>query len=115
MTEINEINSNTEAIDYWFNNYGEPDYFSNRQDVTDVETQFHEFHTEFESLQREISRYDVNHHKMNKVISLYFLIRAGEAYLQKLNDVVYNNVYEEELEKLDLIQENYNDPRYWEE
>ena len=112
MTE-DKINSYKDAKRFLMNNFGEPDYFSRPEDITDVEEYLNEFRNEYDELQRYIKNTDserLNQYKLNRNISLHFLLTAGDDYLQKLHDVVYNKDYEEQLNAVDELVEEES---YW--
>jgi len=81
------VNSRNEAMNFWLTNFGEPDYFTTPQDVVEIELLIADLQKEFESLKRGIV-YNENHFKLNKIISLHFVINEGEHYLASLNLVI---------------------------
>lgn len=83
------VNSKNEAMNFWLTNFGEPDYFSTTQDADAIESLLSELREDFDSLRKEIARTDTkNHFKLNKAISLHFIVNEGEHYLAALRIVV---------------------------
>lgn len=83
------VNSKNDAMNFWLTNFGEPDYFSTIQDADAIESLLSELREDFDSLKREISRTDTkNQFKLNKAISLHFILNEGEHYLAALRIVV---------------------------
>ena len=99
-----------DATKFWNDNFGTPDYFSKAEDFTEISELLIELSDELDSLEREVKRIgdNMNAYRMNRTIALHFTVEAGQEYLRKLNDVVYDNTYEAELEKLDSITKNCN-------
>jgi len=79
------INSNKEALDYWVNEFGSPEYFSSYNELMDVENQLENFKEEHSKLQHEIELRDekyMNEYKIDRNIDLHFLIETGKNYLK---------------------------------
>jgi hypothetical protein len=89
----NNINSYHDAESFMMTKFGEPDYFTKSEDITQVEEYLNPFREELESLERyvkNVSDENVNHFKLNRSISLHYLLRAGTDYIELLQDVVYD-------------------------
>ena len=107
MNEDN-INSVAHAKSFLNDKFGEASYHSRPEDLTDVTEYLDSIQEELEELQRYINRVEnpdnLNHYKLNRSISLYFIVKAGDSYLELLHEVV-NSMYEKELETCDSIFE----------
>lgn len=102
----NKINSYHNAEVFLQNMFGEPDYFSKTEDITEIEEYLNQFRTEHESLERyakNVSYENANQFKLNRCIALHFLLKAGDDYIGLLHDVVYSNDYEKQLAELDEV------------
>ena len=111
----NKINSYFDAEKFLMNMFGEPDYFSRPEDVTEVEEYLDMYRNEYDELQRyikNVSFENLNQYKINRNIALHFLLNAGDEYLRILHDCVYSKEYEEQLEALDEVVEGKG---YWPE
>lgn len=106
LLSIDAVNSFEDAIMFWNIEYGKPDFYSMPEDITEVMNLLLQYKDELKSLETEIIRRDgdLPHNKLNRAIVLHFIVKAAEQYLADLNTIVYDNVYEEELEKLDAIE-----------
>jgi hypothetical protein len=85
-TEIKIINSDIDAITYWNDEFGLPEYFVSFNEVQEVDDKLEEFKNEKKELEHEIKVRDVqyiNQFKINRVIELHFLIEIGDKYLKE--------------------------------
>ena len=101
--QINSINSYLSAKTLWTEEFGEPEFFA-QADIPDVVEELYTLESELKSLEVEISRRDnISHYKLNRTISLHFVIKSGNEYLDTINELVYEGVYEAELEQSDVL------------
>ena len=101
--QINLINSSLSAKTLWTEEFGEPEFFT-ATDIPDVVEELYTLESELKSLETEISRRDdMSHYKLNRAISLHFVIKSGNEYLDTINELVFEGVYEAELEQVDAI------------
>jgi flagellar biosynthesis chaperone FliJ len=94
MSPIDIVNSFEDAVDFWVMSYGTPDCFSTKEDVTKVMEVFAQYGEELETLERyakNVAYQNANHYKLNKCISLHFIVEAAEHYITLLDKAVSNN------------------------
>lgn len=114
LINIDSVNSSEEGYEFWTIEYGKPDILSKPEDITAVMDTLLYYEDELRSLETEISRRngDLPQYKLNRAIVLHFIVEAAEKYLEILNSVVYDTMYEKEIEKLDSIEKTLQHP--WE-
>lgn len=111
MFNIDNINSFREAKLFWVDEFGDPDYL-HREDLTDIENVLNEFDVELKRLKKEIESHEVNNYKLNRVITLHFVVDVGNQYLEEAHQLCYEEDLEKEFEKID----NFSDENsYWED
>jgi hypothetical protein len=97
------IGSYSGAKKLWNEEFGEPQFFT-EADVPDVEDFLRNLECELITLEAEIARRDnMSHYKLNRAIALHFVVKSGNEYIDEINALVYEGVYEAELEHLDSI------------
>lgn len=104
---VDIINSIEDAEDYWIVELGHPDYLSKPEDITMAQSKLSEYVAELDVYERRIKNMHVdnlNHYVINKTIALHFIVEAGQTYIEKLNNVIYNTMMEKELEKAGYIK-----------
>ncbi|MFA6569970.1 MAG: hypothetical protein WCT77_01900 [Bacteroidota bacterium] len=85
-TENEIINSDLDALTYWNEEFGLPEYFVSFKEVYDVDDKLEEFKNEKKELEHEIQVRDVqylNQFKLNRAIELHFLIEVGNKYIRE--------------------------------
>jgi hypothetical protein len=106
------IGSYSDAKTLWRNEFGDPESFT-EADVPDVEEFLRNLESELITLEAQIkSRDNISHYKLNRTIALHFVVKSGNEYIDEINALVYEGVYEAELEHLDLIDGTKQHP--WE-
>lgn len=102
--QIDLINSSLSAKTLWTEEFGEPEFFT-VTDIPDVVEELYTLESELKSLETEISRREgeMSHYKLNRAISLHFVIKSGNEYLDKINELVFEGVYEAELEQSNVL------------
>lgn len=78
--------SEAEALSYWNNEYGLPEYYTSFDEITDVEVKLGELMLEKEKIEHEISIRNIdtiNQFTFNRAIELHFLIEMGSKYLEQ--------------------------------
>ena len=111
------INSYSDANTFIKNMFGDPDYFSKAEDITDVEEYLDEFRTELETLERYVKNVEyknINHFKLNRSITLHFLLEAGDDYIELLREVIDTKQYEVQLDELEEEVADINTKYNWE-
>ena len=113
----NIINSYKDAENFLMEFFGEPDYFSTPENISEIEEYLNMFRDEFDELKEYINRVNLKNiaqYKINRTISLHFLLTAGEDYIGLLHDFVYTKLYEEQLNTLndDIINDKWQN-EYW--
>lgn len=76
--------SEAEALSYWNNEFGLPEYYSSFDELVDVEMKLDELKSEKDRVEREINSRDINYinsHTINRAIELHFLVEMGIKYL----------------------------------
>ena len=112
MPPIDSVNSFNDAIIFWNTEYGRPDIYSRQEHITTIMDTLLKYEEELDTLERYVKNVEyenINHYKLNRCITLHFIVTAAEQYITKLNNVVNDNMYEDELEKL-----NKKSPINWE-
>jgi hypothetical protein len=106
------IGSYSEAKKLWNEEFGEAAFFT-QADVPDVEDLLRNLESELITLEAEVaSRDNISHYKLNRTIALHFVVKSGNEYIDEINALVYEGVYEAELEHLDLMDGTKQHP--WE-
>lgn len=91
--------SEAEALSYWNNEFGLPEYYSSFDEIFDPEAKLGELMLEKQKLEREIANRNVesvNHFTINRLIELHFLVEMGNKYIEECS-IVAGRV-EEDLE-----------------
>jgi len=113
--------SEAEALSYWNNEFGLPEYYASFDELVDVEVKLDELKTEKRKVEQEIKTRNVdsiNHFTINRAIELHFLVEVGIKYLDKCAMIA--GAVEDELESEyerdfteynddDLFTRNYED------
>lgn len=82
--------SEAEALSYWNNEFGLPEYYSSYTEIFDAEAKLGELMLEKQKLEREIANRNVesvNHFTINRLIELYFLVEMGNKYIEECSAV----------------------------
>lgn len=116
MTDFKDNSVNTseaEAVSYWNNEFGLPEYYSSYTEIFDAETKLGELMLEKQKLEREIANRNVesiNQHIINRLIELHFLVEMGNKYIEECSMVAGR--VEDDLESefaRDLFTKNYKE------
>ena len=111
------INSKSDALSYWYNKFGEPQYFSSFNELTDIGTHLEELRKEKEEVDYAVKNRDpkyMNEFTIDRSIELHFLIEVGDTYLEACTEsttVVENEMeseYEKDFSDDDLFTRDFN-------
>jgi len=83
--ETTIVNSKSDAMSFWVNEYGEPETYTSYEELLEAEMKLEDFRSERDNLTREIESRNVNsmnEYKVNRAIELHFLVTAGDEYLE---------------------------------
>lgn len=117
-TQTRRINSERDALAYWEEEFGSPQYFFSFNELADVEMELANLQTEKDKLDREIQSRDVermNEYSINRAIELHFLLEVGNKYFTKCIDHVseeeesLENEFSRDLEDDNLFTRNYEE------
>ena len=110
--------SEAEALSYWNNEFGLPEYYSSFDEIVDPEVRLGELMLEKEKIEREIKVRNVetiNQFTINRAIELHFLIEVGTKYINACAAVVgtiedeMKSEYERNFSDDDLFTRNYEE------
>lgn len=110
--------SEAEALSYWNNEFGLPEYYSSFDEIVDPEVRLGELMLEKEKIEREIKVRNVetiNQFTINRAIELHFLIEVGTKYINACTAVVgtiedeMKSEYERNFSDDDLFTRNYEE------